>query len=1232
MKNSKASSSKSRAQVNEMTDGSMNIVGGSVADIFGAFQDNGGYSTPPPTVDLGLMNSMRLLNKKDNLTRSKFLNSFISTVLPASSKDEVVGILSHFVQYYIRGALLDPDWKCRSLYHKSLSLIYKILGRSIESYLPDIYPILMVAMFEDSEVSVSAREAVETIFPTVDRRKRVMVHFMDNLLAFVIFNFDSTPISLSIKFRTVSQGVDDDSFELMDRWNRVQTASIRLVEILAKENDSWDRVIKTNPIRCLSQSSDTSSLTVSLTAIQFSVNLPEEIFNDFFGKIEILKVVDNLFKIVFLTDPSNVLSWSLLTRLVPLMSLTQLGETWSKIEYFFESIEDCRNLGVSFWKIIPKFINKGNSNRIFNILNERYLPIYLNETRSFNEERISAFFEIFFSLVSIDIIRIVFSQFTGQPNEWKLRAAAVMALVYHPAAESLSVEDIGVAAYLILGKGNFKILPKNWKEIEFLLNMNCSFEVLQFVLEGLPMENVSPSLVSRLMDRLKGSPLLPRLLDWVLDMADFPFSVDLVQENLRTGSKFEFVGCHAILNPTAFIDTLEQDETIQNKFLFALSTREVCLRIFEVESNEFKKLIELILSSKKLGSFRTKLLPHLSKPLLEDAWDRFCHLDDSLEIPTFIIDMIDKEWGRREFIDKFQKKYVDLKIIESLFDNDPNMIGKWMFDNELKLEIHHLELFSFLKKSDFFWKIFQSSENVINDEYSIQFLTGSPTIDESVEILRNFNIKYCGPTLERLFKIREKSVDDVIDEMDKLVNELLTDLKSMTNMFLIKFISDHFHLSVLTCERIRNELEKISGNAANSILISLGDDPIIDSLDPSMKHESLEWVTRFNEEAFAVCALKKGEKISTVELTYIDSGPVGDLACSWGPNYVEQIFWRYLFVNMPYANISAKVLTVLKEYGSLEWSLECLSHSNLAVVNLGLARIEATLTCQDFVLVPSLKQLLILESTADITTCLSVWRVFLKKFLEIKSSSFCFMPEFFDETVEVKTDVEELKSTLYNIGEMCILEKEWEDLFGLILRAISPIDAHTWSSGKLSGGEKYCIDSKLSDRLIESEIQVNRFRHDNLKQSFSISSKMLICTYTSHGGEINAELKVVFPSSWPMRLGLVDVSPVVGLSKGKNTRLQLSIQNVFKMNGVQNAIQIWIENIEGFLANVEECYICYSVTYHHGTKGTGTGTGTGGSIPNKECKTCKYKFHSECLLKWFKSSSKSNCPLCTNPF
>jgi hypothetical protein len=194
----------------------------------------------------------------------------------------------------------------------------------------------------------------------------------------------------------------------------------------------------------------------------------------------------------------------------------------------------------------------------------------------------------------------------------------------------------------------------------------------------------------------------------------------------------------------------------------------------------------------------------------------------------------------------------------------------------------------------------------------------------------------------------------------------------------------------------------------------------------------------------------------------------------------------------------------------------------------------------------------------------------------------------------------------------------------LLLQSASPGEIHERTSPSM---ETTVVEHGVSGNLIEQQITSNKFRTDNLRSTFSMSSKLLVCNYSSHDGEIQAELSVRFPESWPLRLGQVEVSPVIGLSKAKNAKLKIAIQSVFRNNGVQNAIQIWIENIEGFLRDVEACYICYSVTYHHGQ-----GKTNAGSIPSKRCRTCKNAFHSECLLKYFRTSGKTICCLCQNPF
>ena len=78
----------------------------------------------------------------------------------------------------------------------------------------------------------------------------------------------------------------------------------------------------------------------------------------------------------------------------------------------------------------------------------------------------------------------------------------------------------------------------------------------------------------------------------------------------------------------------------------------------------------------------------------------------------------------------------------------------------------------------------------------------------------------------------------------------------------------------------------------------------------------------------------------------------------------------------------------------------------------------------------------------------------------------------------------------------------------------------------------------------------------------------------------------------------------------------------YMQNGaIGEAIRIWKNNLDKEFLGVEECPICYSIIHT-----------TNHSLPRLACKTCKHKFHSACLYKWFSTSHKSTCPLCQTPF
>merc|ERR1712007_87385 len=121
--------------------------------------------------------------------------------------------------------------------------------------------------------------------------------------------------------------------------------------------------------------------------------------------------------------------------------------------------------------------------------------------------------------------------------------------------------------------------------------------------------------------------------------------------------------------------------------------------------------------------------------------------------------------------------------------------------------------------------------------------------------------------------------------------------------------------------------------------------------------------------------------------------------------------------------------------------------------------------------------------------------------------------------------------------------------------------------------------------------------------------------------ELRAELCVEIPESFPLKIAMPAVTDKVpGVPNPclrnwmRQSRQILSSSRPLSVGWV---LLIWAQSFTLFFEGVEDCPICYSVV-HVSTQ----------SIPLKACPTCKHKFHSACLQHWFKTSSKSTCPLC----
>ncbi|WCJ34820.1 E3 ubiquitin-protein ligase listerin [Euphorbia peplus] len=200
-------------------------------------------------------------------------------------------------------------------------------------------------------------------------------------------------------------------------------------------------------------------------------------------------------------------------------------------------------------------------------------------------------------------------------------------------------------------------------------------------------------------------------------------------------------------------------------------------------------------------------------------------------------------------------------------------------------------------------------------------------------------------------------------------------------------------------------------------------------------------------------------------------------------------------------------------------------------------------------------------------------------------------------------------------------------LFGLMLRVL-PAYVRGWFTDLRDRSALSLIETftKLwcSPPLIVNElsqIKTANFSDESFSVSVSKSANEVVATYTKD--ETGMDLVIRLPASYPLRPVDVDCMRSLGISEVKQRKWLMSLTLfVRNQNGaLAEAIRIWKNNFDKEFEGVEECPICYSVIHT-----------TNHSLPRLACRTCKHKFHSACLYKWFSTSHKSTCPLCQSPF
>ncbi|KAM5179944.1 E3 ubiquitin-protein ligase listerin [Mantella aurantiaca] len=164
------------------------------------------------------------------------------------------------------------------------------------------------------------------------------------------------------------------------------------------------------------------------------------------------------------------------------------------------------------------------------------------------------------------------------------------------------------------------------------------------------------------------------------------------------------------------------------------------------------------------------------------------------------------------------------------------------------------------------------------------------------------------------------------------------------------------------------------------------------------------------------------------------------------------------------------------------------------------------------------------------------------------------------------------------------------------------------------------VSGVLSSQEISS-VQASTQVFDGMTVKARSATREVIATYSID--DICIELIIQLPQNYPLGSIAVESGRRVGVAvqQWRNWMLQLNTYLTHQNGSIMEGLALWKNNVDKRFEGVEDCMICFSVIH-----------GSNYSLPKKACRTCKKKFHSECLYKWFTSSNKSTCPLCRETF
>lgn len=183
-------------------------------------------------------------------------------------------------------------------------------------------------------------------------------------------------------------------------------------------------------------------------------------------------------------------------------------------------------------------------------------------------------------------------------------------------------------------------------------------------------------------------------------------------------------------------------------------------------------------------------------------------------------------------------------------------------------------------------------------------------------------------------------------------------------------------------------------------------------------------------------------------------------------------------------------------------------------------------------------------------------------------------------------------------------------LYQLALKYLPAMVRKWWTNSQAR--QKSHVD-KITTAFVSTQLCADEFRtlldkkgnNDTFQIGVHASTREIHATYTVD--EARMELIIQLPLNYPLGAVKVSCGQQIGDKlQSKLVVMQLSIFLTHQNGSIWDGLTLWKRNLDRKFEGVEECYVCYSVIHQETCQ-----------LPKLTCKTCRKKFHGQCLVSTF---------------